>query len=682
MEHQSKNLINTLLKDLGSENTIKFLEEIKNCITQKSEEIIEEPYKNIEFPDKKITPNLTQEDLRNLKYSEKITEVERNIRYYINDENKTSVEIEGYTLIEGKRFYLYFLLSRKDKRSFLNIYGTKQSFLCKCVITYSPDLDRYFIFNLEIYEISEPFRKWKKLMEGKKFPERIEILLEILNLNPQNLYYHEKLIPIIRLIPLVVRKTFMVELSKKMLGKTYCYESLGFNLYNTGVTRATAFLDGRDRERGDFFYETIAFIIDEFHKVEEKGVINTLQIYMSGDKYIGAVQIPRVGKMESNVSPIALANAKVKINADEIFTNNKGENGKAISIFENTLFLNSPDGEAIVSRINLLPNSWGCRGFNSFMKAEKINYYNIELLKAVIPILRNKEFNITEFYEKMGVTWQSPSIRSSDSVEKNFEGLVKLIFPEFLEGISKNEVERHFNELWFLFERACEMRKTVDNQLKIINPNENSEQTLPTLRSKLKRVMFDIKEPHFFDSHRIFIKKADGTIEKIPLDIIGIEHNRREKKILDQKKYPAELKNNEILTHSSTYSYDFSNSLDMKNNLGVEKNLNFSNTEFTGSFNTNFQYTNLISCVSGTRPNRLRVRMSIPPIILNNNTVANNEFIKAVLVPQRVTQINRETEISDKSNELSYNFLIGEKEELENEDIDFIKKYTFYNLDI
>lgn len=574
MENQAKNLINILLKDLGSENVIKFLEEIKNCITQNSEEPIDEPYKNIEFPDEKITQDIIQEDFENLKYSEVITEIKKTIRFHINNKNKTRLEIEGYTLVRGKKFYLSFLLSSKYKHSFLNIYGKNKSFLCKCIITYNPELDKYFIFNLEIYKISEPFRKWKELMEGKNLLERVEILLEILTLNPKNLRYHEKLVAIIRLIPLVVKKTFMVELSKKMLGKTYTYEALGFNLYNTGVTKATAFLDGRDRECGDFFYETIAFIIDEFHKVEEKGVINALQIYMNGDKYIGTIQIPRVGRMDSDVSPIALANTKIRINADEIFTNNKGEIGKKVSIFENTLFLNSPDGEAIVSRINLLPNSWGCRSFNPFMKAEKINYYNIELLKAVIPILRNKKFNITEFYEKMNMIWQSPSIRSSESVEKNFEGLVKLIFPEFLEGISKNEVERHYNELWFLFERACEMRKTVDNQLKIINPSENSEQTLPTLNSRLKSMMFNIKEPHIFTPHRIFIIREDGNLKKIPLDIIGIKMNTLEKNILLKYSLNFEVED-EILIHSldtKRYNrYNFNENIAFNHLVGEEE---------------------------------------------------------------------------------------------------------------
>lgn len=576
MEEQLKNLVETINKNLGRDNAIKFLEGIKNCITQNREKLTEKPYKNIEFPDEKITPNLTEEDLRNLKYSEKITEVERNIRYHIEDENTTSTEIKGYTLIKGKKFYLFFHLSREDKRKFFNTSGSDKPFLCKCVITYNPELNRYSIFNLEIYKISEPLKKWRKLMEGKSVLERIEILLGILTLNPKNLYYHEKLIPIIRLIPLVVKKTFMVEISKKMLGKTYCYESLGLNLYNTGITRATAFIDERDRTLGDFFYETIAFIIDEFHKVEDKGVINVLQIYMNGGKYIGSIQISRGEKLETYVSPIILANTKVVINADEIFINKKGESGKTISVFENTLLLNSPDGEALISRINLLPNSWGCRGFKPLMKAEKVDYYNIELLKAVIPILRNKEFNVKEFYEKMDITWKSPSIRSSESVEKNFEGLVKLLFPEFIEGISKNEVERHNNELWFLFERACEMRKTVDNQLKIINPSENSEQTLPAIKSKLKSVMFNIKEPHIFTPHRIFITKENGNLEKIPLDIIGIKMNTLEKNILLKHDLIFEVKD-EILIHSldtKRYNrYNFNENIAFNHLVGEEETL-------------------------------------------------------------------------------------------------------------
>ena len=315
-------------------------------------------------------------------------------------------------------------------------------------------------------------------------------------------------------------------------------------MYNTDVTKATAFVDGRNKKGGDFFYETITYIIDEFHKVKQaEEIITPIQLYMSGDnKYEGIIQISMEDKRITDISPIILANAKIDTPLLYLFVNNQGQNCKPISLFDNTSILSSPDGTAFISRINLLPNSWGCRIFSSSMKSEEIDFYNIELLKEVIPVLRNKEFDIKRFYETTGINISNTNIRGSESVEKNFEGLIKLLFPELLDNLNQYEMSKHFDELKFLFERAMELRKTIENQLKIINPSDNTDEPLPYITSSLKNAMFNITGNHIFTAHRVFIDCQNGKVKKIALDLMGIELNGREAKVLEKNGRKYDLK--------------------------------------------------------------------------------------------------------------------------------------------
>ena len=176
------------------------------------------------------------------------------------------------------------------------------------------------------------------------------------------------------------------------------------------------------------------------------------------------------------------------------------------------------------------------------MKSEEIDFYNIELLKEVIPVLRNKEFDIKRFYETTGINISNTNIRGSESVEKNFEGLIKLLFPELLDNLNQYEMSKHFDKLKFLFERAMELRKTIENQLKIINPSDNTDEPLPYITSSLKNAMFNITGNHIFTAHRVFIDCQNGKVKKIALDLMGIELNGREAKVLEKNGRKYDLK--------------------------------------------------------------------------------------------------------------------------------------------
>lgn len=387
-------------------------------------------------------------------------------------------------------------------------------------------------------------------MEGKTLHERIDILVSILGMNPDKMLYHEKIIAVVRLIPLVVKKVLAIDFSKKGIGKTHTYQQLDFNLYNTNVSKATAFIDGRDKKSGDFFYEDIVFIIDEAHRLKDEQIFVQFQNYMSGGKYEGEIVVSGNDKRTTSVSPILLGNVKDGVDLLYIYSDNQDNSGKAITLFSDTIVESTIDrGEAFISRITLIPNSWGCREFSSSMKAENVDSYNVELLKAVIPVLREKELDINSsfiknIYERIGETWRNPNNRCSEAVEKNLEGLLKLLY------CGKTDIP--YAELLFLLERSVEMRLTVDNTLRKIKPSTNRGENFPNLKSNLKRLMFNTDKPYAVTPHRLIIDGGDGTIIKQPLDAMGIELNRKENEILVQRNLWSEIKDDGTLIHLSS----------------------------------------------------------------------------------------------------------------------------------
>ena len=565
---------------------------------------------------KKISPA----DIKAVRDNEDVTEVRGIIPLFVEiDDDEKKINITAN--IGKNRIEFFYPTPRKIFRKFCYDYRDKKKLFGEVTILYSPTLNIFSIHRLKVFAVQDPLKKWEKLMEGKTLRERIDILVSILGMNPEKMLYHEKIITVVRLIPLVVKKVLAIDFSKKGIGKTHTYQQLDFNLYNTNVSKASAFIDGRNKKSGDFFYEDTAFIIDEAHRLKDEQILVQFQNYMSGDKYEGEMVVSGDDKRTKSVSSILLGNVKDGVDLLYIYSDNQDKSGKAITLFYDTIVEDTIDrGEAFISRITLLPNSWGCREFRSSMKAENVDSYNVELLKAVIPVLRDKELDINSsfikniyerIYEKVyvgiGETWRNPNNRCSEAVEKNLEGLLKLLY------CGKTDIPNE--ELLFLLERSVEMRLTVDNTLKKINSCTNRGGNFPNLKLNLKRLMFNIDKPYAVTPHRLIIDGGDGTIIKRPLDAMGIELNQQENRILVQRGMQSEIKDDGTLTHLNSCTRNFltAPAVPQYNNTGLGM-----------------------------------------PLVTGNPNLRNNY--------------------------LNYNFLTGEIENPICEDIEFITKYSFYDI--
>ena len=562
---------------------------------------------------KKISPA----DIKAVRDDEDVTEVRGIIPLFIEiDDDEKKINITAN--IGKNRIEFFYPTSRKVFRKFSFEYRDKKKLFGEVTILYSPTLNFFSIHRLKVFAVQDPLKKWEKLMEGKTLHERIDILVSILGMNSEKMLYHEKIIAVVRLIPLVVKKVLAIDFSKKGIGKTHTYQQLDFNLYNINVSKASAFIDGRNKKSGDFFYEDTAFIIDEAHRLKDEQILVQFQNYMSGDKYEVEMVVSGDDKRRTSVSPILLGNVKDGVDLLYIYSDNQDNSGKAITLFSDTIVESTIDrGEAFISRITLMPNSWGCREFSSSMKAENVDSYNVELLKAVIPVLRNKELDINSsfikniyerVYGRIRETWRNPNNRCSEAVEKNLEGLLKLLY------CGKTDIPNE--ELLFLLERSVEMRLTVDNTLKKINPCTNRGGNFPNLKLNLKRLMFNIDKPYAVTPHRLIIDGGDGTIIKRPLDAMGIELNQQENRILVQRGMQSEIKDDGTLTHLNSCTRNFltAPAVPQYNNTGLGM-----------------------------------------PLVTGNPNLRNNY--------------------------LNYNFLTGEIENPINEDAEFITKYSFYDID-
>lgn len=538
-------LYSKLSSEYGAENIKKIMNDLL-----KEKEDKKKPYKVIDYPpDKKIKQNFSQEDVDSLIFNEKSTVVNKTI--YITNISKSPYGATGKIDVGQKSYDVQIPLLKGENKAFLKQYNEKD-ILCKADITYNEDIDTFIVSYLGIYDICSPEQKWKELLKNKSLAERIDFCIQTFGLDPKAMLYHEKIIFIFRIIPLIVEKFLMVEPSKMQIGKTETYSKLGFLPYTLLVTRANMFIDGRNGKNGIFFEIPISLVIDEFTKIDDPNFITAIQIYMNGEKYVGSIQIGYNTEKKSNVSIVLLGNFKQNnLNYTKIFTDRK-------NIFRGTI-IDSKDGEAFISRINAIPNSWGCRTLaKNLISDSNTNFYNLELLKKVIPLIREKKLNLQKIYKVLEISNSTLSIRASQSIEKSFEGFIKLIFPELIDDSSSNIINEYKEELLLLYERSIEMRLVVNSQLKIINPSDNKQDTFPALHSKLKSILFNIREPHIVTPHRIIIDFGK-SIKKIPLDTVGIEQNRKEIELIkDYDRSEADYEFYEtlgILEHDEFYTY-------------------------------------------------------------------------------------------------------------------------------
>ena len=541
-------------------------ETLKNTILNLIEKVEEEkkeplPYEMVDLAkNKPSSPIFTSSIEKKLRYDDEMVSSNNSFEAFINTDTYTKEY--GITLkIKDSNLDLLLPLPDKIKKEFyLNIKtGT---YTCEGEIRYTPELDVFTVHYLKIYAYQDIFNIWSNLISNtdRAVRSRIDFLLSKFGLEPNNLLYIEKIVFLLRLVPLVEKKYLMVDISKREIGKSHVYSMLDFNLYTNCVTRSTAFIDGRNGKEGDFFSEDIAYIIDEIGKVNDPEVITSVQVYKNGDKNEGTIQAGKGNKKSSN-SIILLGNPKIIVDFNRIFKDR-------INIFSNTIIDKNEDSTAFLSRIDSLLPSYGCRTFDSLMlnKNGKDEEF-IDIFKNVLPVLREKEINISELLKKFDLPLSFNSSREENAIFKTLEGLLKILYPEvYIEN--NNNLSQEI--LGFLVVIAIQTRQIINNQIAII---ENKDlENISDYPCDIKNIYFSLKEIFVYTPHRIFINEGT-TIRKIPLDTVGIEINKLEINYLKQMNYQFEEMGIGELRHSLNITNNFEKSNLMFNYLtgNIEK---------------------------------------------------------------------------------------------------------------
>lgn len=547
-------------------------ETLKNTILNLIEKVEEEkkeplPYEMVDLAkNKPSSPIFTSSIEKMLRYDDEIVSSNNSFEAFINTDTYTK---EYGIILKIKDSNLDLLLPLPDKirkEFYLNIKtGT---YTCEGEIRYTPEMNIFTVHSLKIYSYQNIFNVWSNLISNadRAVSSRIDLLISKFGLEPNNLLYMEKIVFLLRLVPLVEKKYLMVDISKREIGKSYLYSMLDFNLYTNCVTRSTAFIDGRNGKEGDFFSEDTAYIIDEIGKVNDPEVITSIQVYKNGDKNEGTIQAGKGNKKSSN-SIILLGNPKISVEFNKIFETRT-------NIFSNTIIDKNEDSTAFLSRIDSLVPSYGCRTFSSSMlnKNGKDEEF-IDVFKNTLVELREKELNISELLKKYNVPSSFNSPREENAIFKTLEGLLKLLYPEvYIENSNNNLL---LGILDFLLVIAILARQTVNNQIAIMEKRELGN--IIFYPYDIKNVYFNLEGSYIYTPHRIFIKEGT-TIRKIPLDTVGIEINKLEINYFKQMNYQFEEIGIGELRHSLNITNNFEKSNLMFNHLT-------GNTEKTEQYN-------------------------------------------------------------------------------------------------
>lgn len=522
------------------------------------------PYEIVDLAkNKPSSPIFTPSIEKKLRCDDETVSSNNSFETFINTDNIK----KGFGIILNIKDYdteLVFPLSEKLKKEFcLNIKtGT---YTCEGEIRYTPELDIFSVHSLRIYSYQNIFNVWTNMISNidREIKSRIDFTISKFGLEPNNLLFIEKIVFLLRLVPLVEKKYLMVDISKREIGKSYIYSMLDFNLYTNCVTRRTAFIDGRNGKEGDFFSEDIVYTIDEIGKVEDQEVITSIQVYKNGDKNEGTIQAGKDNKKSSN-SIILLGNPKISVDFNKIFESRT-------NIFFNTIIAKNEDSTAFLSRIDSLIPSYGCRTFNSSMlnKNGKDEEF-INIFKNALPALREKEINIIELLEKFDLPSSFNSPREENAIFKTLEGLLKILYPEIFESEGYEIYLKNRNNnlledmLTFLLVIAILTRQTVNNQIAIIE-NKKLEDII-NYPCDIRNIYFNLEDAYLYTPHRLFINEGT-TVRKIPLDTVGIELNKLEINYLIQMNYKFEEIGIGELRHSLKTTSNFEKSNLMFNYL-------------------------------------------------------------------------------------------------------------------
>jgi len=304
------------------------------------------------------------------------------------------------------------------------------------------DIEPFQVYNIDIKDFAKKRNEFS-------LSEWIDLLIATMGLNPKAYSYRQKILQLVRLVPLVEGNTNIVELGPRATGKTYLYRNLSHytRIYSGGaVSPARLFFDARLRIVGDIAIHD-AVVFDEVSKIrftnpdEMAGKLKDFMV--DGFFERGALK-----RAHSDCSLVFLGNIE-----------------KEETMRPEQILYTLPDimqDSAFIDRIHGLIPGWE---MPKIMKSEEHLAHGTGLaadyFAEIMHGLRKENFKdlVNEHVEFSS----NFTIRDENAVRKIISGLCKLLFPN---------KEFDLSELRQIVSLATEMRQYVCDILTEKSPSE------------------------------------------------------------------------------------------------------------------------------------------------------------------------------------------------------------------
>ncbi|MGB9708656.1 MAG: BREX system Lon protease-like protein BrxL [Infirmifilum sp.] len=305
------------------------------------------------------------------------------------------------------------------------------------------DFEPFQAYNIDV----EVFREARTSFS---LGEWIDVLVTSVGLNPSAYSLKQKLLLLVRLIPMAEANVNILELGPRATGKTFTYRNLTYysRIYSGGiVSPAKLFYDARSNIPGDLVVNDVV-VFDEISKIKFSNsdeVVAKLKDYMVDGYFERGGFHP---KRPSTCSLVLIGN----VDAEKTATTH-GIISHLPSFMHDTAFLD---------RVHGFIHGWE---LPKIMKSDEhlARGYGIasDYLAEVLHRIRTEslEKEVESTFELQG----APTIRDEKAVKKLLSGALKLLFPD--EGYDKEE-------LALVAEPLVELRNNVNRLLNALSPRE------------------------------------------------------------------------------------------------------------------------------------------------------------------------------------------------------------------
>ncbi|MEM1757706.1 MAG: BREX system Lon protease-like protein BrxL [Candidatus Bathyarchaeia archaeon] len=304
------------------------------------------------------------------------------------------------------------------------------------------DIEPFQVYNIDLKDFAKKRNEFS-------LSEWIDLLIVTMGLNPKAYSYRQKILQLVRLVPLVEGNTNIIELGPRATGKTYLYRNLSHytRIYSGGaVSPARLFFDARLRIVGDIAIHD-AVVFDEVSRIRFTNpdeMAGKLKDFMVD----GFFERGTLKRAHSDCSLVFLGNIE-----------------KEETMRPEQIFYTLPDimqDSAFIDRIHGLIPGWE---MPKIMKSEEHLAHGTGLaadyFAEIMHGLRKENFKdlVNEHVEFSS----NFTIRDENAVRKIISGLCKLLFPN---------KEFDLNELRQIVGLSTEMRQYVCDILTEKSPSE------------------------------------------------------------------------------------------------------------------------------------------------------------------------------------------------------------------